>query len=300
MATHAAAQGTLCALRREIARIEGRLADRLEAPASPSGNQADEDWVLLRRNGVAATGASLRLGVRKVDDALGGGLPLAALTELHGARTQDAGALAGFCCGLLALLGAAATLPILWIATADALSETGLPYAPGLAGRFGIGPDALLFAEARRTAEALWIAEEAAPLPGLRAVVLELRGAHSSLDLTATRRLHLRARGAGRPLFLLRHAGHAEPTAAPTRLLVSPAASCLRETLEGPLPRSIGPPAFEIVASKSRAARPAHFTLEWNADDRAFRHPEKPAAAPFRPSPGEAADPGPALSLSSA
>lgn len=282
MATVATARETFFALRREIARIEGTLAERLELPAA---GDAGEGRVVLREGGVALRHAPLAGGVVKTgaeafDEALGGGLPRAALTELHGAETRDAGALSGFALAL-AVLALADGLPLLWIAATDTHREAGAPHAPGLLARFGLAPGRLLLCETDRLDDALWVADEAARLSALGLVLLELRGPARALDLTATRRLHFRARDAGRPVLLLRHAAPPEATAAPVRLRVSPARAGLRSTVAGPLSGSIGPPAFQIAVDKSRTgACAAAFELEWNADDRTFRHrrPEDPVA----------------------
>lgn len=270
MATDAVAREIVCALRRQIARIEGTLPERLDLPAS-SG--AAGDGVVLRRDGAPGTaGGLLPTGVRRLDDALGGGLPRAALTELHGRETRDAGAVAGFALALAALARrqAASVAPLLWLAAGEAFSEAGSPYAPGILRRFGIAPEALLVADMRRLEDALWVAGEAAGLTAFSAVLMEVRGGAPKLDLTATRRLHRRARAAGRPFFLLRLAGRPEPTAAPVRLLVAPAAAGERHTLSGALEGSIGPPAFAVTVARSRLAIPATVTLEWNEDERAF------------------------------
>ena len=250
MATSAVVRDTVFALRRQIAKIEGTLAERLDAPAGES-------------HGLLATGAG------RLDAALGGGLPKAALTEFHGAETRDAGTVAGFALSLagLALKAAGSPAPILWVGTAEIFREAGFPYARGLQAGFGIAPEMLLYAEAPKLVDALWIAEEAAGLTALSAVVLELRGNSERLDLTATRRLHRRAQMAGRPVFLLRQAAFAEPTAAP---VVAPAPAAPRLTVAGPLDGSIGRPAFTVTIDKSRAAQPGQFTLEWNPDERTF------------------------------
>lgn len=255
MALSAMAQETVSALRRQIARLEGTLPERLAAPAA-AGSQEP----------LLATGA------HAFDDALGGGLSMAALTEILGVQSRDAGAVAGLVLALAGRLlkktGAAA--PLLWVGTAEIFRESGYPYLPGLLDRFGIAAADLLIAEAPKLADALWIAEEATGLKALTAVLLEVPGNPARLDLTATRRLHRRAQAAGRPVFLLRHAGRAEPTAAPVRLIVAPAPASPRLLLGGSLPGSIGPPGFEIRIDKSRTAPPRQFTLEWNADDHAF------------------------------
>jgi protein ImuA len=272
MVRHAVARETISSLRREIAKIEGALAGRL---AMPSGRAGDADDTLLRRNGqVVDMGRPLllRTGVETFDAALGGGLPRAGLVEIHGGETRDAGAGAGFALALASLLLKEETNgPLFWIGTAGIFGETGLPYLPGLYARFGIGPDALLFSGPGRLRDALWIAEEASRLKALSATFLETGGNPHRLDLTATRRLHRRALQAGRPLFLLREAGFAEPTAAPLRLVVAPARARPRSTLAGPLAHSIGPPSFTVGIGKSRNAASGEFILEWDAAGRGFR-----------------------------
>jgi protein ImuA len=269
MARGAVARETVFALRRQIARIEGTLPERLEAPVGTAAT-------VVRRGSVAGSNGRVLTGVDRLDAALGGGLPRAALTEIHGAETRDAGAASGFVLALasrlLALRGPAeATAPVLWIGTAEIFGETGFPYARGLQAMFGIEPETLLFCEAGKLTDALWVAEEAARLKEPAAVVIEVRGNPRQLDLTATRRLHSRTRVAGRPLFLLRQAATPEPTAAPVRLVVEPASSALRETVGGPLAGSIGRPAFTVAISKGSVARSESFTLEWNPDERTFK-----------------------------
>ncbi|PLP56883.1 hypothetical protein CYK37_24115 [Mesorhizobium loti] len=267
MAINAVARDTVFALRRQIAKIEGTLSERLEAPAG-----LDADRMLVRRSGVAESHGLLATGADHFDAALNGGLPRAALTEFHGAETRDAGIVAGFALALAGLLlkTAETPAPVLWVGTAEIFREAGFPYARGLETGFGIAPENLLYAEAPKVTDALWIAEEAAGLTALSAVVLELRGNPDRLDLTATRRLHRRAQAAGRPVFLLRQAALAEPTAAPVRLVVAPAPATLRNTMAGPLEGTIGRQGIAVAISKSRAAQPGQFTLEWNPDERTF------------------------------
>jgi len=260
MASGAVAQGTLFALRRKIARIEGRVAESFDVPKKgaakgPAGPRA------------AAGPAPLPTGSERFDAALGGGLPPFGLLEIHARASRDAGAAAGFALALSRLLARErAGAPLLWIGTSEIFREAGQPYAPGLAARFGIPPQSLMVAEAEKLADVLWIAEEAARLDTFAAVLLELRGSPHRLDLTATRRLHRRALIAGSLFFLIRAAGEAEPTAAPIRLLVAAAPAAPRTTLAGPLAGSIGPPAFHVTVSKSRTSIPVTIALEWNDD----------------------------------
>lgn len=278
MALSAVAQETVLALRRKIARLEGTLPERLAAPTAPA------DAVVLRRHGAALPeNILLPTGAPAFDDALGGGVPKAALTEIHGAQIRDAGTVTGFALSLAGPLqkrAGAASAPIVWIGTTEIFRETGLPYLPGLCGHFGIASEGLLVIEVPKLVDALWIAEEAAGLKALSAVLLEVQGNPSKLDLTATRRLHRRAQTAGRPVFLLRQAAMAEPTAAPLRLVVSPASASPRWTLNGPFAGSIGPPGFKVRIDKSRTAPSRQFTLEWNADEHIFTDRQKQALPP--------------------
>ncbi|RWF43575.1 MAG: hypothetical protein EOS46_24925, partial [Mesorhizobium sp.] len=159
MAMTAVARETVFALRRQIAKIEGTLPERLQAPAAApldAGASADptpgSDLTIIRRGLAAALpDAFLPIGVERLDAALGGGLPKAALTEIHGLETRDAGAVAGFALSLVSLiLNQAQGLPILWIGTSEIFHEAGFPYARGLHAAFGIEPGQLLFSEAPR------------------------------------------------------------------------------------------------------------------------------------------------------
>jgi protein ImuA len=294
MATSAVARETVFALRRQIAKIEGTLPERLEAPVGSSLDADVTPDVTIVRRGitVAPQDAFLRTGAERLDTALSGGLPKAALNEIHGAETRDAGAVAGFVLSLVSLiLKQGPRLPVLWIGTAEIFREAGFPYARGLDAFFGIEPEQLLFSEAPRLADALWVAEEAARMTALAAVILEIRGSPQRLDLTATRRLHARAQSAGRPVFLLRQAGEAEPTAAPVRLVLSAAPAAPRSTIAGPLAGSIGRPAFTVTIGKSRTALPGQFTLEWNPDEHSFEERRAKNSIPVVPTSRRGKDP---------
>ncbi|MGE0280771.1 MAG: hypothetical protein AB7P20_09190, partial [Rhizobiaceae bacterium] len=205
MASSAVARETFLALRREIARIEGRLTNRLEMPADSITTQPSSAFVsgmILRRAGEAQDETThIATGVERLDAYLGGGLPKAVLTEFYGAETRNAGAVAGFMLSLLSLLlkSLLQADPVLWIGLKDFFRETGRPYAPGLSQGFGLAPESLIFAEVNKVEDALWPAEEAAVISRFAAVILELSGNSARLDLTSTRRLHRRAMLTGRP-----------------------------------------------------------------------------------------------------
>ncbi|KAB2949046.1 MAG: hypothetical protein F9K19_24385, partial [Rhizobiaceae bacterium] len=94
MATSAVAREAVLSLRRTIAKIEGRPAERLDAPVpANSGTVLRRDAVPVFDAGAQEVAETcLATGAERLDRALGGGLPMAALTEIHGLAARDAGA----------------------------------------------------------------------------------------------------------------------------------------------------------------------------------------------------------------
>ncbi|MGV8839346.1 MAG: ImuA family protein [Bauldia sp.] len=253
----------LTALRRDIATIEGRSSvlegDGLLADDGTSIGAVDREW-----------DARMPFGVAGLDERLGGGLPLGALHEFRCEETRATGALTGFATGILARIGAVRRRPILWIEEEMALAEAGLPFGPGFA-RFGLDPAKLLIVRARRPEEALWAFEEGLRCTGLAAVLAVIRGSPKALDLTASRRLALRAASVGVAGLLLRQAGAAEPGAAMTRWRIAPLPA---GTMDG-FTEGVGRPAFRAELEKNRLGPVGSFDLEWHHDRGSFA----PAAA---------------------
>ena len=206
MASAATAREVLCRLRRDIARIEGRLAeaDRL---AFVSEGRGDSEGQGVSGSFAAAEGgvsgnfgadagqsggptmpaaglvARFSLGLPALDAVLGGGLAGAALHEIRAAQSRDAPAASGFALALVARLFAqkdAATgdtmkkpldqaSDILWISEAGSRREAGVLYAPGLAA-LGLDPGRIVHVAARRPDEALWAFEAGLACSGLRAL----------------------------------------------------------------------------------------------------------------------------------
>ncbi|WP_245458914.1 MULTISPECIES: hypothetical protein [unclassified Rhizobium] len=285
MAESAVARETLFALRETIARLEGRPIPALAAvahempAAKPAMGSAGIEKPLPAQAGPAQAKPAqpfLATGVDDLDAALQGGLPLDALTEIRSLGLRDAGAASGFALALAARLHAqalgaeAAKIPILWIGDTVATMEAGLPYAIGIR-NFGLEPEAFLQASPRRLEDALWVAEAALGSAAFALVILEVRGNPSRFGLTESRRLALRAKAAGRPLFLLRQGGEEEASSALFRFSVEPAPALARPLPDGSvLGGSIGHPAFRLTLEKSHNPAPLSITLEWNAHDRRF------------------------------
>lgn len=292
MAHNAVARETLFALRETIARLEGKPVPALAAAehAVLAGHSP------ALRSGDSRGAALLSTGVADLDAALQGGFPLDALTEIRSSSLRDAGATTGFALALTARLrtrdGEAGLSPVLWIGERMAMLEAGLPYALGLRD-FGVAPRGFLYAAPRKLDEALWLAEAALASAAFTLVVLEVRGNPNHFGLTESRRLSLRAKAAGRPLFVLRQGGEEEASSALLRLHVEPAPASARSLPDGSmLGGSIGNPSFRLNLEKSRNPAPLSFVLEWNAHDRQFSPVSQYPALVARP----AAYPGAQLS----
>jgi protein ImuA len=250
-------------LARRIAEIEGRPrpedgagnAFTIAPPAGPEAHPAPARQLLSPRRG----GAVLPLGVTETDLLLSGGLRRNALHEIRAGETRDTSAASGFATAMLARLASCDDRPILLVIEEAAARESGAPYGPGL-DQFGLDPARLVVVATRRAQETLWVFEEGLRCAGLAAVLCELRGHPKALDLTASRRLALRARESGVTGLLLRQAAAAEPGAASTRWRVAPRpAATVDDFTEG-----IGRPAWRLDLERNRAGRTGSFDLEWD------------------------------------
>ncbi|MEJ8574910.1 hypothetical protein [Microbaculum marinum] len=260
----------LDSLRRRIARLEG-----------DGGGSAEPDQ--------SRVASPVPLGHPALDDTLGGGLRRG---DLHEIRASEAnGALAfGFAAALAARLCAwpggdrvdvdrpplerTAQGPTgrhrpggrwtLIVTTFDGAGEWGRPYGPGLAA-FGLDPGRLLIVETRRPREALWAAEEGLSSRALAAVLAEIRGDPAVVDMTATRRLTLRAARSGVTAMLVRPGAGAGLSAARTRWRISPPADLgVSESLALPQP------AWQADLERNAARPGGCFTLMWKPDEHVF------------------------------
>jgi protein ImuA len=245
-------------LRRRIAEIEGRGAVR----------------------GANETGAgnALPFAIPRLDGMLGGGLARAALHEMRCAESRDTAAMTGFAAAILSrmvmeeagsAIGATGKQEnhrrILWIVESTAANEAGLPYGAGLA-RFGLDPKRLIVVRVKTAADALWVFEEGLRCRGLAAVLTEIRGHPRLLDLTASRRLALRAAEHGVMGLFLRQSRRAEQGAALTRWLVGP----LPASVTDDFPEGIGHPAWRLTLERNRRGTTGVFDVEWDHDRRSF------------------------------
>ncbi len=248
----------------------------------------------------AASGLHVAFGIDAIDRALDPrtrrGIAASGLHEVRVAVGLDAASGAGFalCLGILLAKGIRAAsaqnrisddsqpekiAPIFWISDDFTRREYGSFYDPGLA-IFGLAPQDLVRIHPKSHEETLWAAGEIAATRGAASLCLiEISGHPKQMDLTATRRLMLRAGASGTPVILLRQSGEEEASAATTRWHVKPAISQnvdLEKTpkLIMPLKRQfIGPPAFYVQLEKCRggsADETTRWNLEWTPDEQRF------------------------------
>jgi protein ImuA len=229
------------------------------------------------------------LAISRLDGLLEGGLRRDALHEIRSRLSRDNGAATGFAAAILARLAAVDARPILWIIESAAADEAGLPYGIGL-DRLGLDLRRLIVVRVRRPLDALWVAEEGLDCRGLAAVLVEIKGAPRLLDLTATRRLALRARS-GVTGLLLRQVDEIGPSAASTRWSVEP----LPATVFDGYADGIGRPAWRLILERNRRGSLGTIDVEWDHGRRTLAavaasirptHPVAHAALPFdRPPP---------------
>ncbi|MFT4055310.1 MAG: protein ImuA [Novosphingobium sp.] len=225
-------------------------------PALSSSPQPEQLAALRERiaHVHAVRGPALPFGLPEIDTRLaGGGLDGYALHEIAGASASwnDDAAATLFAAGLAARFAAGPGMTVLW-----ALSRFDL-YAPGLE-QVGLPPDKVLYAQGRKDAEVLALAEDALRDGSLACVIAEVKAA----DQTATRRLQLAATDGRTPMLLYRRHRKrernplAQPSAAMTRWSVGSAPS-------SPLPHAgVGRGQWTIELVRQRGGNPFSLVLE--------------------------------------
>ncbi|MFG1357700.1 ImuA family protein [Xanthobacter pseudotagetidis] len=206
-----------------------------------------------------------------LDAALGGGLARGALHEMHCGAPGAHGVLLG----LAAAIAAGARGPVLWVRQDLSVREGGRLHALGCA-ELGLDPGRLVLVEAADAAGVLRAAEDGLRHGGAGVVIAEPWGAARVLDLTATRRLALRAAERGALALLLRPGAEPEPSAAATRWLAAAAAGSA-----APLTFGLGAPAFALELARNRFGPTGRWIVEFDAHARRF-DTLAPGAAPAR------------------
>lgn len=208
---------------------------------------------------------STPFGIPNLDQHLNGGIWTDALHEVRCSLTRDFACAAGFALGLAAQFGKRDARKILWVIDPAASVDSGLPFPDGLS-EHGIDPKAMVFVRPITLQDALWSADQAAKCSDLSAVIFQVKGNPKPFDMTATRRLMLRARESGMLVCVLRQSGAEEAGAAATRWHVEIMPSGPDTDFEyGP-----GQARHVHTLERNRHGRTGQWTLTWNPENRAF------------------------------
>ena len=200
-------------------------------------------------------------GAEEVDRRLGG-LFAAGLHEIHGDE-DDASAASGF--ALLLALRAATARPIIVVRDDRCVRAFGRVYGDGIA-ELGGDPAMIYIIHGNGTLATLRAAADAVACPAVGAVIIEPWRAATAFDLTASRRLAMRASHVGVLAVIVRLGTVPVPSAAATRWRVCSAPS---SALAANAP---GHPAFDISLLRHRGGVAGFDArMEWNRDQRNFR-----------------------------
>lgn len=220
-----------------------------------------------RHDRPAAQHGRLAFGISAIDAALHGGMAIGALHEVRCGFARDIGAATGFLSAVLASLSAQKGGRVLWIDDPASGLDAGHLFPAGLA-QLGLDPARFVIVRPADLQGAMWAASEAVKCAGLAAIVLHLKGNPANFDMTATRRLMLRAQKNGVLTFVLRQSGAEEASAAATRWFVTPAPSNGAADFEP----GIGMMRLSLVLERNRNGPTGQWSINWNHSKRAFEH----------------------------
>jgi len=236
----------------------------------------------IRFDGNPANGL-IRFGIPAMDAVFKDGFTVDALHEVRCSLTRDIGAATGFLAGLLAGCMRERQGRIAWIRDPACHVDGGRLFPAGLS-MFGLDPARLLVVHPADLKTALWAVDEAAKCKDLAGAVLHVKGNPARFDMTATRRLMLKAQHNGLFVCVLRQGGEEEASAAATRWHVRAAPSGADPDLEN----GIGPLRLGLVLERNRNGQTGQWTIAWNQHRREFEHVpadlvDRPAASSDRP-----------------
>ncbi|MEM5471352.1 hypothetical protein WNZ14_06405 [Hoeflea sp. AS60] len=220
--------------------------------------------------GDAGASQPLALGASAVDHCLEGGLVCGGLHEVRSALARDIGAAAGFALGLAARALEAdrsGRSGVVWVSDPATRVDGGGLFPAGLT-QYGLDPSSMTIVEPGDLQGAMWAADEAAGCNGLAALIFQIKGNPARFDITATRRLMMRARGSGVLALILRQSGEEEASAAATRWRVNTEMSGADDSLE----RGVGAMRLSLTLERNRAGRTGQWLLAWNPKVRSFNH----------------------------
>jgi protein ImuA len=182
--------------------------------------------------------------------------PLGAIHEFLCETDEDAAATRGFIAAMASILMQKTGISI-WISKGQSV------YPPSLK-QFGLLPEKVIFVEAKKEKEILWVLEEALKCDGLSFVSCELQ----ELSFTASRRLQLAVEQSKVTGFILRvNPRYLNTTTSLARWQIK---SLPSETIDG-LP-GVGFPRWQVELLRVRNGKPGSWQIEWI--ENGFRHIE--------------------------
>jgi protein ImuA len=177
----------------------------------------------------------------------GGIFPKGAIHEFISYESANAASTSGFITAVTGNLMKDGGL-CLWVANGTKV------FAPGLK-HFGLNPDRIVFINAARTKDVLWIIEEALKCEALTAVIGEIK----ELGFTESRRLQLAVEHSGVTGFIHRYCPHAEnAVACTTRWKISALPGLAQDNLPG-----VGYSSWNVELVKVRNGRPYSWQVSW-------------------------------------
>jgi protein ImuA len=209
----------------------------------------------------------IRFDIATMDAVFADGFPVSALHEVRCSLTRDIGAATGFLAGLLAGCMRGRQGRIVWIRDPACHLDGGQLFPAGLS-MFGLDPARLLVVHPTDLKTALWAGDEAAKCKDLAGVVFHVKGNPPRFDMTATRRLMLKAQQNDLFVSILRQGGEEEASAAATRWHVQAQSSCADPDLEN----GIGLLRLGLVLERNRNGRTGQWTIAWNQQKQGFEH----------------------------
>ncbi|MBZ0218245.1 MAG: hypothetical protein K8F25_16940 [Fimbriimonadaceae bacterium] len=219
------------------------------------------------QRGHSTEAVRIPLGVAGIDACLDGGLIQNALHEVRCSHTRDIGAAWGFVGGLIVRLQDDCTRKIVWITDPAASVDSGMLFPDGLA-QYGLDPERLTIITPLDQQNAMWATDEAAGCGNLAAIVFQMKGNPQRFNMTATRRLMLRARESGVFVCVLRQSGEAEASAAATRWHIGIQPSQPDEDYQ----QGLGRMRHILTLEKNRHGQTGQWLVSWNPKDKAFEN----------------------------
>lgn len=250
---------------------------RKDAPATSASHLLDSvttidklERIVNNISILSAAGSATTAQVGRADRVLGELAP-AALHEVY-AGSADATTASGF--ALMLAIRAAKAKPIVVVRDDQCVRSAGRIYGNGVVD-LGGDPEQLIIVHARDSLATLRAAGDAVACAAVGAVIVEPWAAAPGFDLTASRRIVLRAANSGVFTLIVRIGVEPSPSAAATRWHVRAAPST---PLEADAP---GRPAFDITLLRHRGGI-AEFNarVEWDRDDRQFCDAPLPGRVP--------------------